>query len=144
MADLTFYHSEEWLEKLTCPLQELSTFEREAIAKHILVCSDCHRIVADFAVLPWLLEALPTTELPPGLPPKLLHLWQEEDRNSIQSSAGKGLYTYLPRSGGNSSSSEDVSFLNSGDDLLGQEHARSEAHPIESTPFERLIGELME
>src|SRR5713101_6452052 len=80
MARLIFDHSkEEWIEKLTVPEQELSLSERDAIATHVAACPDCARIVAENALLKRFIQAIPVPATPPGLPPKLLQLWQEED-----------------------------------------------------------------
>ncbi len=137
MDKLTFNHySEEWIEKLTCPMEELSSSEREVIATHILICPDCHRIVTDFTALPWLLEALPTLDMPPGLPPKLLQLWQEEDRNRVLPPVQHS-NPYLPIT-------DDVSSTTTIGDLRRLQHYSHDFQQSESTVFERLIEELME
>jgi hypothetical protein len=79
MTESTFEHSEEWFEKLTHTIDELPPSERDAIAKHVASCPDCYRILADNTTLERFIQALPAPDFPPGLGPKLLALWKEED-----------------------------------------------------------------
>jgi Zn-finger nucleic acid-binding protein len=78
---IIFKHTESWIEKLTVPKEELQPSERSAISKHLAACPKCHRIVAENYQLDRLIQASPTPDFPPGLPPKLLQVWEEEDRN---------------------------------------------------------------
>src|SRR6266516_4388745 len=81
MAKLIFEHSEDWLEKLTVPRDELSSSEREAIANHLAACPSCYSIVAENTRLARLIQDLPVPDFPSGLPSKLRQLLEEEDRN---------------------------------------------------------------
>lgn len=69
-----------WAEKLaaTHP-DDLSPFERLALQTHIDSCPTCKAVRAEYEVMGTYISQLPAVEPRPGLPPRLLQLWQERD-----------------------------------------------------------------
>lgn len=69
-----------WAEKLaaTHP-DDLSPFERLALQTHIDSCPTCKAIRAEYEAMGKYISQLPAVEPRPGLPPRLLQLWQERD-----------------------------------------------------------------
>lgn len=69
-----------WAEKLaaTHP-DDLSPFERLALQNHIASCPTCAAIRAEYEAMGKLIGQLPAVEPRPGLPSRLLQLWQAQD-----------------------------------------------------------------
>ena len=74
----------EWAEKLaaTHP-DDLSLSEREALEMHVSSCSACTIVRAQYQKLATLLRDLPADDPPPVLPPKLLHLREEDIKSHV-------------------------------------------------------------
>lgn len=127
MTELTFDHSsEEWIAMLLC-YDDISTSERNAVWNHVQVCAACNDIYQDRLHLGWLMDNLPAPEIPPGLPPKLLQLWEEEERNHEEDS----FILVFPE-------------LRDPDPVTERQPESQSNHHREPVDFEQLIRELME
>ncbi|MDQ2714223.1 MAG: zinc-ribbon domain-containing protein [Chloroflexota bacterium] len=74
---------DEWAEKLATQEEALSPADRAALAAHLAICPVCSLALTDYQMMRRLLPALPVPAFPAGLPPGLLHLWEEEDGNKL-------------------------------------------------------------
>src|SRR6266516_4136436 len=86
MAGLTFNHSEDWIEKLLA-IQELLPSERQVLLEHVALCATCNCILNEYYALAEQVKRLtykPTPDLPKGLPPRLLQLWQDISKQEIE------------------------------------------------------------
>ena len=74
-----------WAEQLaaTHP-DDLSPSERQALQNHIAICPTCAAVRAEYEAMSKHLSRLPAAEPLPGLPPRLLHLWQTQNDNQVE------------------------------------------------------------
>lgn len=80
MAKSNFKHTDEWFEQLIrYEHHELSESDSEAVRVHLETCPSCARTLLGDSILRSLLDTVPAPDFPPGLPPKLLQLWEKKD-----------------------------------------------------------------
>jgi len=71
----------DWAESLIATnLDDLSPSDREALDSHTQSCPACAAFLAEYRFVDDLLHKLPPVEPLPGLPPRLLKFWAEQDR----------------------------------------------------------------
>jgi anti-sigma factor RsiW len=94
MKDSIVMPCADWAETLIATnLDDLSHSEREAFDSHAQSCPACAAFLAEYCFVDDLLHKLPPVEALPGLPPRLLESWAEQDRiadNPIAVSAASG------------------------------------------------------
>lgn len=71
MEKTTHLHSEDWIEKLTIPTEELTPSEREELEAHVQVCPTCFHIRLENEMVDRIIQSLPGPDFPPGVGPKL-------------------------------------------------------------------------
>lgn len=110
----------EWAEMLAAHEETLSPSDRAALEAHLSTCPACSLARTDYRMMRRLIGALPAPAFPPGLSPRLLSLWEEEDgheldeRQQLHSFAGNGEVRFQPeledtkQPGNHESSSEAV------------------------------------
>jgi len=83
---------DEWSEKLAAKIDALSPSDRAALEAHLADCPVCSLAQTDYQMMRRLLHTLPAPAFPAGFPPRLLHLWEEEDGNRLDE--GEPLHSF--------------------------------------------------
>jgi hypothetical protein len=78
----------EWAEHLAARPVDLVTPEREALERHVATCAACAAVRDDYRAIDALIQGLPQVQPLPGLPPRLVRLWDDEDRELAASEIG--------------------------------------------------------
>src|SRR5262245_44002423 len=77
----------EWARLLAPRPEDLSSAEREALDAHLATCAACTAAREDYARMDALIRGLPAPRPLPGLPEKLLALWDVEERAERRAAA---------------------------------------------------------
>lgn len=74
---------DQWKEKLSMThFKDLSPSENAELTTHLVSCPACASVRANYHDVDAILRSLPPIEPLPGLPPRVLQLWEEEDRHN--------------------------------------------------------------
>jgi anti-sigma factor RsiW len=81
MVELT--PCDHWKEKLSMThFKDLSPSENAELTTHLVSCPACASVRENYHEVDAILRSLPPIEPLPGLPPRVLQLWEEEDRRN--------------------------------------------------------------
>lgn len=102
----------DWVERLaSARFATLSLTEAEALSAHLASCEACAAVKGEYDEIDRLIGNVTCTKALPGLPPQLLQLWKEQDRQvSLRTITSNALSLHASRQMANEVSSSVIPF----------------------------------